>query len=102
MFTMACLPQRRKLEHLSIVLHDALLHQFSGPIRMLIDNRFVFEPFWQSMREHDASDAWETNFAAAKKRALDVVMSKDTATLLSIVLNRLNVIRNQLIHGATT
>lgn len=83
-------------------LHDALFRQFSGPIRTLIDNRFVFEPFWRAMREHDASNAWETSFAAAKKRALDAVMNKHTATLLSIVLDRLYVLRNQLIHGGAT
>lgn len=83
-------------------LHNALFHQFSGPIRTLIDNRFVFEPFWRAMREHDASNAWETSFTAAKKRALDAVMNKDTATLLSIVLDRLYVLRNQLIHGGAT
>lgn len=83
-------------------LHLALFRQFSGPIRTLIDNRFVFEPFWRAMREHDASNAWETSFANAKKRALDAVMSKDTATLLSIVLDRLYVLRNQLIHGGAT
>lgn len=83
-------------------LHDALFRQFSGPIRTLIDNRFVFEPFWRALREHDASNAWETSFAAAKKRALDAVMKHDTATLLSIVLDRLYVLRNQLIHGGAT
>jgi len=30
------------------------------------------------------------------------VMSKDTATLLSIMLDRLYVLRNQLIHGGAT
>lgn len=83
-------------------LHRALFDQFSGPIRTLIDNRFVFEPFWRAMREHDASNAWEASFSAAKKRALDAVMRKDTATLLSIVLDRLHVLRNQLIHGGAT
>lgn len=83
-------------------LHAALFGQFTGPIRTLIDNRFVFEPFWRALREHDASGSWETSFAAAKKRALDAVMANDTATLLSIVLDRLYVLRNQLIHGGAT
>lgn len=83
-------------------LHRALFNQFSGPIRNLIDNRFLFEPFWRAMREHDASNAWETSFSAAKKRVLDAVMNNDTATLLSIVLDRLYVLRNQLIHGGAT
>jgi hypothetical protein len=38
-------------------LHDALFRQFSGPILTLINNKFVFEPFWRAMREHDSSAA---------------------------------------------
>lgn len=83
-------------------LHHALFAQFSGPIRTLIDNRYVFEPFWRALREHDASNAWEASFAAAKKRAMGALMTQDTTTLLSIVLDRLYVLRNQLIHGGAT
>ncbi len=42
-------PQRR--------LHDALYRQFTGPIRTLVENRFVFEPFWKALREHTAANA---------------------------------------------
>lgn len=83
-------------------LHDALFHQFSGPIRTLIDNKYVFEPFWSALRNHDASNVWEVTFAAAKKRALAALMTNDTGTLLSIVLDRLYVLRNQLVHGGAT
>ena len=83
-------------------LHDALFHQFSGPIRTLIDNRFVFEPFWRAMRNHESDGAWETSFDASRKLALRALMEKDTATLLSILLDRLYVLRNQLIHGGAT
>lgn len=83
-------------------LHDALFRQFTGPIRTLIDNRFVFEPFWRAMRNHESDGAWETSFTASRKLALRALMEKDTATLLSIVLDRLYVLRNQLIHGGAT
>lgn len=83
-------------------LHDVLFRQFTGPIRTLIGNKFVFEPFWRAMREHDASNAWETSFEGSRRLALKAVMDKDTATLLSIVLDRLYVLRNQLIHGGAT
>lgn len=83
-------------------LHDALFRQFTGPIRTLIGNKFVFEPFWRAMREHDPSNAWEASFDASRKLALKAVVDKDTATLLSIVLDRLYVLRNQLIHGGAT
>lgn len=83
-------------------LHDTLFRQFSGPIRTLIDNHFVFEPFWRAMRNHEADGAWEAAFASSRKRALQAVIEKETATLLSIVLDRLYVLRNQLIHGGAT
>jgi hypothetical protein len=83
-------------------LHDALFRQFTGPIRTLIDNRFVFEPFWRAMRNHESDGAWETSFTTSRKLALRALMEKDTATLLSILLDRLYVLRNQLIHGGAT
>lgn len=83
-------------------LHDALFRQFTGPIRTLIDNRFVFEPFWRAMRNHEADAAWEASFTASRKLAMQTLMEKNTATLLSILLDRLYVLRNQLIHGGAT
>ncbi len=83
-------------------LHQLLFQRFSGPIRTLIENRFVFEPFWRALREHDSSDRWEQSFAAAKRVATMAVMSGDTATLLSVVMDRLYVLRNQLVHGGAT
>ncbi len=83
-------------------LHQLLFQRFSGPIRTLIENRFVFEPFWRALREHDSSDRWEQSFSAAKRVATMAVMSGDTATLLSVVMDRLYVLRNQLVHGGAT
>ena len=51
-------------------LHQALFSEFSGPIRTLIDNRFVFEPFWTALREHDPSNRWEASFAGSRKGAI--------------------------------
>lgn len=83
-------------------LHAIVFKQFSGPIRTLIDNKFVFEPFWRALREHDSSDRWETSFNASHKAALASIMEGATATVLSIVFDRLYVLRNQLVHGGAT
>jgi hypothetical protein len=83
-------------------LHDALFRQFTGPIRTLIDNKFVFEPFWAAQRTHDASNQWELAFAQGKKAALGAIMGGATATVLGIVFDRLYVLRNQLVHGGAT
>lgn len=83
-------------------LHALVMQQFSGPIRCLIGNRFVFEPFWQALRAHDASDRWQKDFAAANKQAMAAVLERDTARVYDIVLARLYVLRNQLVHGGAT
>ncbi|HEY4146176.1 hypothetical protein [Pinirhizobacter sp.] len=86
----------------SRTLHDALFRQFSGPIRTLVGNKFVFEPFWVAQRTHDSSDRWEESFSKGKKAALGAIAGGDTARLLSIVFDRLYVLRNQLVHGGAT
>jgi len=98
---------RRFFERLLVLdasgrLHGLLFEKYSGPIRTLIDNRYVFEPFWRALREHDSSQAWETQFAAAKTLAMRALMERQTAILAGIVIDRLYVLRNQLVHGGAT
>lgn len=83
-------------------LHKALFEQFTGPVRTLIENKYVFEPFWKALRDHDASDQWEKQFAASRRVALKALMENDTEVLMSVVLDRLYVLRNQLVHGGAT
>ncbi|QBZ84183.1 hypothetical protein GHNINEIG_02258 [Hydrogenovibrio crunogenus] len=83
-------------------LHPLLFQAFSGEIRTLIENKFVFEPFWKALREHDSSEEWKRKFEASKKAAIGKLMQNHTAEVLSIVFDRLYVLRNQLIHGGAT
>jgi len=83
-------------------LQDILFQQFPGPIRTLIGNRFVYAPFWKALREHDSSTRWSDRFAADQRSALQAVVERRTEVVLSIVLDRLYVLRNQLVHGGAT
>ena len=83
-------------------LHAALFDRFSGPIRGLVENRFAYEPFWTALRMHDSSGEWEHSFASSRKLATRAVVMRDTALVLSIVFDRLYVLRNQLVHGGAT
>ncbi|WP_440223021.1 hypothetical protein ACQQ2N_18380 [Dokdonella sp. MW10] len=79
-----------------------LLRQFSGPIRTMVANRFVFEPFWRALREHDASERWKEAFDGSGRLATRAVLDGRTDAVLSIVFDRLYVLRNQLVHGGAT
>ena len=83
-------------------LHAALFGQFSGPIRTLIENKHVYQPFWAAQQAWDQTESWRDSFEASKRAALHALMEKDTTKVLSIVFDRLYVLRNQLVHGGAT
>lgn len=83
-------------------LQAALFEKFTGPVRGLIDNKFVYEPFWRAMREHDSSGRWSESFASSQRLALRAVMDRQADVVLSVVLDRLHVLRNQIVHGGAT
>jgi len=83
-------------------LYDLTWKTFPGPIRALMDNEFVFAPFWEFQRGERTDAEWRERFVAAKKAAHRALAEKETATVLSIVFDRLYVLRNQLMHGGAT
>ncbi|MNI34385.1 hypothetical protein D3C73_883750 [compost metagenome] len=62
----------------------------------------MYARFWQALREHDSSNRWAERFAADQRLALQAVVERRTEVVLSIVLDRLYVLRNQLVHGGAT
>jgi hypothetical protein len=83
-------------------LHRLAFDQFTGPIRTMVENKFVFEPFWKALRDHDSSQQWAEQFSASKRVALKSIMNGQTDIVLSVVCDRLYVLRNQIIHGGAT
>jgi hypothetical protein len=79
-----------------------LWEQFSGSIRLLLDNRYIYQDFWNYRNGKLTETAWQRNFADANKAARTALAQRDTATVLSIVLSRLYTLRNQLMHGGAT
>lgn len=79
-----------------------MFEQYSGPVRILIENPYVFEPFWRALRTHDSSERWKEQFETSQRAALRSVMGQDTLVVLSIIFDRLYVLRNQLVHGGAT
>ncbi len=76
--------------------------QFSGSIRLLLDNKYIFQDFWNCQRGTLTETQWLGHFANANKAARTALAQHDTATVLSIVLSRLYTLRNQLMHGGAT
>ncbi len=81
-------------------IYDCLWHQFSGPVKALIKNPYVFAPFWWSQRAAD--DSWRTAFDQSSVAALNFLSRRKVPQLLSLVLDRLYVLRNQVVRGGAT
>jgi hypothetical protein len=83
-------------------IEQLVWEQFSGSIRLLLDNRYIYQDFWNYRNGKLTETQWQRNFADANKAARTALAQRDTATVLSIVLSRLYTLRNQLMHGGAT
>lgn len=82
-------------------LYDCLWNEFAGPVRALVDSKYLFMPFWDCQRT--GSGDWERrlHLSGLEYRRL---MKQPTSVveILCIVLDRLYVLRNQVFHGGAT
>ena len=76
--------------------------EFSGSIRLLLDNQFVFQDFWAFQNGTLPEEEWKRRFAGARKAAQHALARRDTVVALGISLSRIYVLRNQLMHGGAT
>lgn len=70
-------------------------------IRSILENQYVFGPFWDQHNGLDGGN-WRERFDRSCKAASRFLAKQDTATVLSMLFDRLYVLRNQLVHGGAT
>ena len=79
---------------------------FPGPVRLLLDNQYVFQPFWDALNNPRADgsipDHWREAFDDVRQRVHRALAQQDTERVLYEVLVRLYTLRNQLMHGGAT
>jgi hypothetical protein len=78
-------------------------------VKALIKNPYVFAEFWQAQRlkgerKESAEElhVWRASFDQSSVEALNCLSRKKVAPLFSIVLDRLYVLRNQVLQGGAT
>lgn len=82
---------------------DALTwSRFPGPIRLLLGNRYAFQPFWDFQAGRIPEAEWRQRFRASTHRAHEALGRQDTVEVLDQALSRLYTLRNQLMHGGAT
>lgn len=83
-------------------IYDVIWNRYAHEIRLLLANRYVYQPFWKNQNSEPGYENWEHRFEGSKKLAAKAVKEKDTQLILSILFDRLYVLRNQLVHGGAT
>ncbi|GMN03899.1 hypothetical protein [Erythrobacter sp. MTPC3] len=83
-------------------IYNAIWERFSQEIRLLLDNKFVFAPFWRHQAGEFGGAGWEVSFESARAAANRAVAQRNTSIVLSVLFDRLYVLRNQLVHGGAT
>lgn len=82
---------------------DALVWQeFSSSIRLLIENKYVDYSFWMWKSGQITEEQWKLHFATSRTKSRQALGKRRTGEVLRIVLGRLYVLRNQLMHGGAT
>ena len=83
-------------------IYNIIWQRFPHEIRMLLDNRFVFAPFWAHHNGVPGHEDWGDRLERSRTRIGYALRQQETATILSILFDRLYVLRNQLVHGGAT
>jgi hypothetical protein len=83
-------------------IYNAVWERFPHEIRLLLDNKYVFSPFWAHHNGTLGYEDWETRLAQSRRVVASAMAARDTVRILSVVFDRLYVLRNQLVHGGAT
>ena len=83
-------------------IYNAGWGRFPHEIRVLMDNKFVFAPFWNHQNGVPGHEDWAQRLADSRQAIHGAIGRQDTARILSILFDRLYVLRNQLVHGGAT
>lgn len=83
-------------------IYDMVWSRFPQEIRLLLDNRYVYAPFWLHHNGTPGYANWAERLTYDRAQVTRALARHDTASLLSLLFDRLYVLRNQLVHGGGT
>lgn len=79
-----------------------ICEQFAPEVQLIIQNEFLFRPYWEYQRNNYHTHYYEQPLAREITETNNSLEKGDVVKVLEIVLSRLSVLRNQLFHGGAT
>ena len=83
-------------------IHKAIWDRFSVSIQGLLENRYVFEPFWRDAHRGRRSRRWRDEFDRELTGIDFALAARQSEYTLEKLFDRLYVLRNQILHGGAT
>ena len=84
-------------------LWKALATTYEQFIGHLIDNKYVYFGFWRDHYQEESDERkYDRHFRHESAKARQAFARQEVGTMLTLLFNRIYVLRNQLMHGAST
>lgn len=80
--------------------YNLLWNKFSDTVRLLLQNQYLFKPFWDY--QSGETKEWKRAYEKSLEDSMKYLSNNKVVELLEVVLDRLYILRNQLIHGGAT
>lgn len=81
-------------------LEASLWKSYSNTIRILLDSRYTFKPYWDYQNGKISKENWVLALNRNNRIALKALEHRDIATLIFVIFERIYTLRNQLLHSA--
>ena len=79
---------------------EAILWEtYSGPIRVLLENQYLFRLFWRWVRDPSRTYNWRKGFESNREKIRIALEERNVHVVFSEVFRRLYELRNQVFHG---
>jgi len=83
-------------------LRELVWESLPTSVDAFLANEYVFRMFWTSINSGSESRDWDSVFENERRRLAKAKATRDTRTTLKALVDRLYVLRNQLVHGGAT
>ncbi|OOR98795.1 hypothetical protein B0187_07760 [Haemophilus paracuniculus] len=83
-------------------IYNLTWKKFSGSIRLLLDNPYIFQPFWELQNNKISEKEYHQAVIQERERFLSALEKQRTERILDVLFGRLYTLRNQILHGGST
>lgn len=83
-------------------IYDLVWRAYSQPVRVLLENPYIFEPFWNFHNQTITEEEYLEKAQRARGAFLKGIEEQNTSLILGVLFDRFYTLRNQILHGGAT